>query len=544
MAKADNEVVIAMVGALGCDLETTQELIQKALEEVGYKYHVIRLSDLIGDVPGYTPSAKCSSEFFDERVEALMDAGNDIRAGLGGDALAKLAVMRIRDIRDRLNDGHGEEDSNIPLSRTAYILRSLKHPDEVRFLRGIYGDSFFLFAAYSPKKQRIMNLSHRIRESRHRHRADEFEPRAIQLIQKDEEEPSNKMGQHVRKTFWLGDAFIDASSKDEARDDIFRVIRCWFGHPYITPTRDEFSMFCARAAAFRSASMGRQVGAAISDSDGAVIATGTNEIPRFGGGHYWDGDDPDGRDHARGHDSSDTMIRELVEDVVDRLLQVDWSPPEQLAGRNVRELAIALISDPRMDGAEFQSLMEYMRPVHAEMSAISDAARRGVAVKGTSLFCTTFPCHSCARHIVAVGIERVVYIEPYAKSLVKTLYDDSIAVDEWCQGEQRVRFEPYIGIAPRRYLSFFAMGSRKVNGKVIDWKPVDASPRIGEWEDWLAVEKENRMAKVFRQDLLNTAWNNEVNEEDRETTNTDASLAGETVQQRGENSGDLERGEA
>jgi len=197
-----------------------------------------------------------------------------------------------------------------------------------------------------------------------------------------------------------------------------------------------------------------------------------------------------------------------------------------------------------MEGAEFQSLMEYMRPVHAEMSAISDAARRGIPVQGLSLFCTTFPCHSCARHIVAVGISRVVYIEPYAKSLVKTLYDDSIAVDEWCEGEKRVQFEPYIGVAPRRYLGFFKMGERKKDGLALQWKPVDASPRIGEWEDWLSIEKENRMAKVFRPILKSTTWDKLEEQGKHETTNTNAGVAGEAVRERREDGSDVERGKA
>ena len=549
MAKAGNEIVIAMVGALGTDLQMVQSLIEGALDEVGYKHHCVRLSELIKDVPGYTLSDECTSEFFDDRVNALMDAGNNIREKLGGDALAKLAILKIRDIRDKENQGKStegkeHEESSFPLPRTAYILRSLKHREEVEFLRGIYGDSFFLFAAYCPKKIRTLNLSHAIRDSHHKHRVDEFEPRAIQLLQKDEEEPENKMGQQVRKTFWLGDAFIDASSKDEAEDDIFRVIRCWFGHPYITPTKEEFSMFCARAASYRSASMGRQVGAAISDDQGAVVSTGTNEIPKFGGGHYWDGDDPDGRDHKRGHDSSDTMIRELLEDALQRLMQAGWTPPEELAGKTIRKLAVSLLKHEKMEGAEFQSLLEYMRPVHAEMSAISDAARRGIPVQGLSLFCTTFPCHSCARHIVAVGISRVVYIEPYAKSLVKILYDDSIAVNEWCEGEKRVRFEPYIGVAPRRYLSFFKMGKRKKDGLALKWKQIDASPRIGEWEDWLSIEKENRMLKEFRLELQSTSWDKTEGLEKHETTNTDAGLDGETVRERREDHSDVERGQA
>jgi deoxycytidylate deaminase len=530
MAKPGNELGIGMVGALGTDLEMVQGLIERALNEVGYQSKSVRLSQLMKEIPGFDYKSECSSEQFDVQVEALMDTGNEIRAVLGGDAIAKLAVMKIRDIRDEAHGKTSNRDSSKPLPRTAYLLRSLKHPDEVAFLREIYGDSFFLFSAYCPKKQRTVNLAHKIRKSHHKHRQDEFEPDAIRLLQKDEEESDNKMGQHVRKTFWKGDAFINASSKDDAEHDIVRVIKLWFGHPYITPTRDEFSMFCARASAFRSASMGRQVGAAISDPEGAVLATGTNEIPKSGGGHYWEGDEPDGRDHKRQHDSSDTMRRELLEDALSRLQESGWRPPVELEGAGFSKLATELLMNPKMEAAEFQSLTEYQRPVHAEMSAITDAARRGVQLKGMTLYCTAFPCHGCARHIVSSGIRRVVYIEPYAKSLVKTLYDDSIAVDEWCESELRVRFEPFIGVAPRRYLDLFVMGIRKDKyGKTLEWKPADTFPRIGGWEDWLSVEKENRNLDSIRLELetAKEKWENAKRNEQPECK-TNAGMAGAT----------------
>ena len=48
-----------------------------------------------------------------------------------------------------------------------------------------------------------------------------------------------------------------------------------------------------------------------------------------------------------------------------------------------------------------RELTEYGRAVHAEMDALLDAARRGVAVQGATLYVSTFPCHSCARHVIA-----------------------------------------------------------------------------------------------------------------------------------------------
>jgi len=39
VVKDGNELVIAMVGALGTDMETIQTQIEAALDEVGYEHH-------------------------------------------------------------------------------------------------------------------------------------------------------------------------------------------------------------------------------------------------------------------------------------------------------------------------------------------------------------------------------------------------------------------------------------------------------------------------------------------------------------------------
>jgi cytidine deaminase len=133
------------------------------------------------------------------------------------------------------------------------------------------------------------------------------------------------------------------------------------------------------------------------------------------------------------------------------------------------EQAFAENTSSVMKGSHLANSIEYFRAVHAEMAAIVDAARRGVSVKDSVLFCTTFPCHDCAKHIVAAGIQRVVYIEPYPKSLAPELYLDSIAVDQrkpknlvgGADVVGYVSFESFVGIAPRQYMDFFVMGERK-----------------------------------------------------------------------------------
>ncbi|WP_394706928.1 deoxycytidylate deaminase [Marispirochaeta sp.] len=54
-----------------------------------------------------------------------------------------------------------------------------------------------------------------------------------------------------------------------------------------------------------------------------------------------------------------------------------------------------------------------MRTVHAEQNAICQAARRGVALEGATLYCTMTPCRTCAMLIINCGITRVVCKRKY-----------------------------------------------------------------------------------------------------------------------------------
>jgi deoxycytidylate deaminase len=71
--------------------------------------------------------------------------------------------------------------------------------------------------------------------------------------------------------------------------------------------------------------MARQVGAAVLRSDGTIVATGANDVPKAGGGLYKESDKPDGRDHARTEhrDSSDFYKREVVIDFLEQLFGME-----------------------------------------------------------------------------------------------------------------------------------------------------------------------------------------------------------------------------
>jgi cytidine deaminase len=115
------------------------------------------------------------------------------------------------------------------------------------------------------------------------------------------------------------------------------------------------------------------------------------------------------------------------------------------------------------------------------------------------MYVTTFPCHLCARHIVAAGISNVIYIEPYAKSLAAELYPDSICVDGEGKKGKQVPFAPFVGISPRQYMDLFANDRRKnADGSIIAFSAKTALPKYSQ-ESPVYLENEIRAVRELHQ---------------------------------------------
>lgn len=54
-----------------------------------------------------------------------------------------------------------------------------------------------------------------------------------------------------------------------------------------------------------------------------------------------------------------------------------------------------------------------VRTIHAEQNAIVQAAKRGIAIEGSTLYCKMTPCRVCAMLIINAGIKRVVCKKKY-----------------------------------------------------------------------------------------------------------------------------------
>lgn len=64
-----------------------------------------------------------------------------------------------------------------------------------------------------------------------------------------------------------------------------------------------------------------------------------------------------------------------------------------------------------------------IRTAHAELNAITNAARIGASINGATIYCQMVPCYTCAKTIINAGIEKVVALKDYhASSLSKNIF--------------------------------------------------------------------------------------------------------------------------
>jgi deoxycytidylate deaminase/adenylylsulfate kinase-like enzyme len=485
------ELVIGLAGPIGCGIGSIAETLEEKLKERGYLEVVrIKLSDDIAKAVNENliqkPNSDTSHSERYNRYRNLQKAGKELRQKTQNPAiLAEYAARAISVNRlKRQSEKTGDIKGPIIPSRVAYIIDQIKRPEEVILLRALYRNLFYLAGVtriYSKREDTLL------KEGVRKNEVDE-------LMEIDRMEDRSD-GQQLDKTLFLGDYFIrnDSMSASEKHEKINRFLDLVHGDQSVTPTEVESGMFAAFSAGLRSACLSRQVGAAITAKSGEVIATGCNDVPKAGGGLYsyssGKGDMRCIRKEGQEcfNDLHKRKLKESIGSIIDNVLNTQSKQtddtPIKLSPPQRAHLLDAIYQETRI-----KDLIEYSRSVHAEMDAIVSLARiGGTGLQEATLYTTTFPCHNCARHIVASGIMKVFYIEPYEKSLAKDLHDDAIAFETEESTEitpKRVEFLHFEGVAPRQFHQMFrAVGRKNDDGKYIPKRKQDADKVIPEYLD-------------------------------------------------------------
>lgn len=503
------DLVIGLVGYAGAGCTNISEVLRDELEAAGYSTHFIKLSQLIIDNYKQNDSLKnkyaieeCHTQNGNEkliRATTLQDIGDDLRELMGSHIVASYAIKKIQMIKNpnrtqslppKGADASSEGDAGVlspqdPVHPTppetdskphAFILDSIKHYAEVERLREVYGKSFRLISVHCERATREGRLiGGSGSQAKYKNAKDD---EVKKYIKRDEGDSGKPYGQQVRASFYRGDYFIDNNKKStditHLHPEIKRFVNIIVSNGLVRPTKREFGMYQAYSASLQSACLSRQVGAALESKEEIIVSTGSNDVPKFGGGVYGGSDDPDNRCYnlkfslpgATESDPkqftgchNDRYKTKLRNDISEWLKSniLKWIKDHN--NEDINEMITKAI-DAHKDDFEkipgIKDIIEYSRAIHAEMNALFQAARQGVSLQASTLYCTTFPCHNCARHLVVAGVRKVYYIEPYTKSLAVDLHGDSIeTISDAPEKQTKMIIAPFFGVGPRMFVDAF-----------------------------------------------------------------------------------------
>lgn len=469
------ELVVGIVRGVGTPASSATEQLRNSLTNHGYDVRTIKVSQLLED--GLVVRGEWTEPMSpDRRISILIAEGNRLCAEAEAkDELAKRAIVAIKDERKapatsavlvgpKTADEAEKEQLRRQASRRAFIVDCLKRPEEVALLRAVYGDHFVLVGFQASDEARRAELIGKIAPSYSDPERD-VDALARDLIDKDMFD-GLEYGQNVLGTLYMSDAFVNVESDQQPHEQVRRLVAILFGDPQASPPSEgEYAMQLATQTSARSPELGLRVGAAIISANGDLLATGSNHHPA--------------ETQSPAFDAGALDIRRLARDTLEALAQ---SPEQLLSPGAIQRLENdgdsfiqELLRGP-LKGSQLRDVTEYQRPVHAEMNALISAARQQVDLEGATLYVTAYPCHNCAKHLIALGVA-VVYLEPYAKSRTVEMY-----------GDVHTRFVPFTGVAPRRYASWFIYGRRN-----------DRKDKLGVALTWSEVEKKTAPPLVTTQ---------------------------------------------
>jgi|GEM_PF-978344 len=150
----DSELVIGLVSAVGTENQHVIDLLKARLSEAGYRVEIVKVSsDVIALLVNVTPHGDDKYQ----RISSLMHAGNQARSieGANDGVLANGVASIIFSRREKDRNG-----IPLPQPKTAFIVDSLKRPEEIAQLRLIYPSGFVSIGIHADEQRRTKHMLH------------------------------------------------------------------------------------------------------------------------------------------------------------------------------------------------------------------------------------------------------------------------------------------------------------------------------------------------------------------------------------------------
>jgi dCMP deaminase len=303
-----------------------------------------------------------------------------------------------------------------------FVVDALRHPFEIRRLRKTIAP-FYVFSVATDESTRSDRL----------HKTCNMTDDEISALDAKEYPSRNSalseypgfVSQDIQACVDLADVHISNIGSGKGKDrsaltsQIVRYLALMQHPGLVTPTPDERCMQIAYDAKLNSGCISRQVGAVVANPDGVIQAIGWNDVPR---GQVpcllrnAQGVAQGGRDDPMAYSRFETNNESFVKHMTAGFMSTKH---KIIRGRNItfcfKDAFNTLPGKADTQGQQTKSNNQvHTRSLHAEENAFLQIAKfGGQAIRGGTLYTTSSPCELCAKKAYQLGIQRIVYIEPY-----------------------------------------------------------------------------------------------------------------------------------
>lgn len=370
---------------------------------------------IIRDLPEFSSKIKdgLGGENYRDFSKAFQLFGNNIRKT--GCALGKgnIEPKNIYSIAERINFTIKliKKYFNDSGSRKNYfVIDAFRNPFEALFFKERYS-AFYLLAVKSPEEDRLDRLFHTLQLT------------SSQISEQDKKEDPGApykshdvfASQNIPACIQKADIHINNKGKStniDLNDLKFQIIRyiSLIQRPgIITPQRDEKLMQIAFTAKLNSGCISRQVGAVVTNSEGAIVAIGWNDVPKGQTQCLLRNMEHllthvDKKAYSK-YEQNESDVLAVMRGNVDKVKSCE-------CGRNMSFCYKSLHNKVKNEVPGSKSIQP--RALHAEENAFLQIVKHGgQGIVGGTLYCTASPCELCSKKAYQLEIPRVVYVEPY-----------------------------------------------------------------------------------------------------------------------------------
>jgi len=309
-------------------------------------------------------------------------------------------------IQNAIEEIHKEQKSKS--QRTFIVIDTLRNPLEALFFQDRYS-SFYLLAVSTPEEDRQRRLRKLNYSEDEIKQLDETEYTSRDINDERFYSVQDIQGCLQRADIYVSnpDVVDEVSKYASLSNQLIRFVSLIRRPGIVTPTAIERCMQVAHTAKLNSGCISRQVGAAVTDQGFGVRAIGWNDVPR-------------GQIPCNLRSRTELLAGTSNSAYSD----FERSDNEYLGKFRTKSSAFRVIlKHGRNDAYCFKSDYNefkdeknqvHTRSLHAEENAFLQLTMSGASIsKGAKLFTTASPCELCSKKAYQLGIETIIYIDPY-----------------------------------------------------------------------------------------------------------------------------------